>query len=431
MLITGPDHANHLCDELSKMAILPTEKPSGGIFSRIKSSIFASHESNIRSPFVASCSIRSSNRSERDNFFCIRADGRCSLLKPVFQSSPPSATEITSLLLPASSTTYTISSIYLGSRQGNLVSVGLDSDRIILISVHDDSVQISKSFTVPVTVQITNLYLNARDGLVELFLVLAESEIIVIPDITKSKKYSFVYTAMTGLKIKQLEISTMTEESLTLAFENRMKMKLSCPSPIQASIFPVMNTKEEFISQVIFEKIIEIFIFKFPQTEISKNKRTDTLRRVKTAFGQEKQIYSEIILNEIEYLIKSFHLDSEFPKITSIENGIVQYSNFRICKIIQIKSALEKFVLTFLAAPISFSQLNQKLSRDSIFELFSGDKIWLSVFACCSVGEAVMAGVPVEVMDGAGLVRVVTERLHNLPSEVSGHITSAMERTGM
>jgi len=419
-----------LCDQLSKLAVVQEDVQPSGLLSRIKSTLFSSHEASIRFPFVTSCTIISSTGRSRDpaNHFCVRADGRCCLLKPVLESAVPSATEVASYSLPPSADGYCSTSLYLGSRQGSLVAVSLDEGRIMLLSVSSSEISLAKTLNIPVNKPISHLCLKDRNGLVELYVGVDKKDVFILPDVRKSDKFAFLYSDEIRFKIKQFTVSTLTHSYLE---------KLWCghkssghPSPLQATVllgsrFDPFKDSLDFFANYVFEAIEEMVSVR--GSNLPPSVRIDCLRRIKAAIAHAVEtkcfhasFYPNLIQKEVERLIKSsasLHIDSIEYDETS-EKVVIVYDSGLFREIVPIDSELTKYVLTFLSLPVTFQITNKTLSQSAAADLFEGTKNWLNVFACCSVGEA-----------GDSVPPPVAEYLNACISQSGGSAKQLVEKT--
>ena len=450
-LSTTSIRESNLCDQLSKLAVVQEDTQPVGLLSRIKSTLFASHEASIRFPFVTSCTIVSNSGRSREpaQYFCVRADGRCCLLKPVAESPSPSAIEIACYSLPTSADGYCSASLYLGSRQGSLVAVSLDEGKIILLSVTSSEISLAKTLYLPVVRQISHLCLKDREGLVELYVGVDKKDVFILPDVRKSDKFAFMYSDDIRYTIKEFTTSTMTHHSLETLWNLHKKPTHS--SPVHSTVLlssrydPFINSLD-FFANFVFESIEEMCIIR--GSHLPPSVRVDCLRRIKSSIENAittkhfpPRFYPDLILTEVSRLTKSAHAN----RIESIEYDeqsekvIVAYDSGLFREIVPIESELSQHVLTFLSLPLTIPITNKSLSFSTACELFDGSKSWLNVFACCSVGEAVTGPgkIPPPVTEylntcisqSAGSPKLLVEKIRKLiQSEMVANITTVTRR---
>jgi hypothetical protein len=397
--LTGAHAESNLCEALSRMTIVTNEKQPMGLFARIKSTIFTSHESQIRTPFAASAVVTTPENTKQ--YVCLSEDGVCRLLLP----NSSTATELSTLQLPEPTGVYSMSSLFLGTRHGSLVAVSLGSGEIVLITVKDSSMSLTKKFTVPVTCSVTRVYLNERDGLVELFVVLEDSELMVIPDITKFSKYAFVFTDRLHALVREWEVSTVSFSCLSQVWDNRSPS--SDPEcPMRASLFvgtkhaSIFGSKEEFFVELLVEKIIELVLVKSPSFNITNMIRSEIRNRVSREIVSNPTP-SSIILGEVSRLVST----SSTKKISAIDydrsNGktVIAYTDGTASEIVPISDPVQRYVLTFLCAPVTFSKIsNLRLSRENALDLFDGSDDWKAVFSGLSAGSALGSLAQIELL---------------------------------
>lgn len=396
-LTTGPRHSVHLSEELSRMEIVSGDKSSSsvGLFSRIKSTIFSSQESTIRCQFVASCKLETPSDDEL-MFVGIKSNGSCTLLKANARSERTAATEVTSISLPSSQEGYCIASLTLGRTQGSLCAASAGEGRIILITVKADLIGVKKNITLPITAPITGLFLNERGGLIELFVVLESSHIVVIPDITKTTEYFFVFTKGLKQRIKLMEFASITDDSIEAAWERRSRTKAHEHNFLHTSclVSTKLNSVEsldEFKAVLLHEKAVELALLRHPTMSISSLARADSLARIKrrlleAKFSLEYLIDSEsenLESHKISFEISNIEYDAESGKI------VIHFIDGHVSEIVPTHSVLERHLNTFLSASFVFRFLNQRLSRDSVLNLHGASKEWVNLFACASVAEAI------------------------------------------
>ena len=396
-LTTGVRHSAHLSEELSRMEIVSGDKPtsSGGLFSRIKSTIFSSQESTIRCQFVASCKLETGSDTEMV-FVGVKSNGSCTLLKANTRSERTAATEITSISLPTSQEGYCIASLTLGRTQGSLCAASAGEGRIILITVKADLMGVKKNITLPITAPITGLFLNERGGLIELFVVLESSHIVVIPDITKTTEYFFVFTKGLKHRIKLMEFASITDESVEAAWERRSKTKAHEHNFMHTSVLlgtrlNSIESLEEFKAVLLHEKAVELALLRHPTMSISSLARADSLTRIKRRMHEASSSLEYLIDSESENL-ESQKISFEISDIVyDAESGkiIIHFIDGHVSEIVPTQSVLERHLNTFLSASFVFRFLNQRLSRDSVLNLHGATKEWVNLFACASVAEAV------------------------------------------
>ena len=441
-LTTGPSHASQLSEELSGMTIIPLEKPQqgGGIFSRIKSTLFSSYESGIRFPFVASCIVRTTHALE-EYHVGVKADGTSLLLKPDVNSRPQSATELCSLCLPGSFEGYSISSIYLGKSQGSLVAVTVGGGKVVLLCVKGAKMSELKTISLPVVVPMTGVFLNERNGQIELLIVLDKTHILVLPDITKPADYQFVFTKSLREQIKMGEFSSITDEAMATAFDHRPKGTGNEENPTLSSVligttFNNIVTLNDFKAIYLHEKAMDLLLLRHPGTAVHALVRSESIHRIKSSMAQYHQTPKEIIVKEVGTLERCLNLncpDYSISELHFIDSSVIIYfseNNRTVSEIIPIASQTEKYVNTFLSAPSVFSFIHQRLSRDSVLTLFSGSQEWINIFTCCSVGESMGSGFLDSVSCMLGDKKwesIVKEKLEALPIEVRDHFASCLK----
>ena len=394
-LTTGVRHSNRLSEDLSRMEIVIGDRAAshGGIFSRIKSTLFSSHESSIRCDFVASCrlDIASSNDSL---FLGIKREGTCTLLR----AQGVSATEVGSVSIPHSADGYSISSVALGRNQGHLCAISASEGRILMLTIKGDTMGIKKTITLPITAPMTGVFLNERRGVMELYVILEQSHIVVIPDTSKSTEYFFVFTKGLRHRVKLTEFASITQESISLAWENRAKDKtketvyLRSAALIDSRLNPI-ETLEEFKAVYLHEKAVELVLIRHPSMSVSSIARAESLARIQKLVQSSSLLspFASLIEEESENLepVKISYEISEvfFDEIS--QKTIIYFHDGRISEIVPTHSLLERYLNTFLSASFVYGFLNQRLSRDSVLNLFGAAKEWVNLFACASVAEAI------------------------------------------
>ena len=462
-VLSSSEQSNQLSVALAQLSIQPADRPSiaGGLFSRITSSMFSSYESGVRCSFVASCKVET-EFGDSNLLVGVKEGGKCSLVRTEFQTSPPSAVELKSVEISRSSEGYAASSIFLGRSQGSLVAVSAGEGQIHLLTVKGESMSLWRNIQIPVVVPITGLLLAERgSSAVELYAVLARKQVVVVPDITKPGEYYFVLTRSLREQMKISEFSSISEESIEFAWNNRFVGDVTSssvtagPVPVKSSLLLMsqlnsFTTYSEYRSIFLLEKVIELFRVRNPTAgssipQIMKSECMQRLSRESTMDSLALAIAGEVSRIESQLNIGGGGRDYEIKSIFRYDDPaadsrriILSFANpgeevvSEIMKIAE-SSLVEKFVYTFQSAPFVFSFINQRLSRESVLGFFpAAEESWVSFFACASIFEAIggAAGDVISQMATSGslFVEVLQERISKIPSEVKEHIESILKR---
>jgi hypothetical protein len=380
--------------------------------------MFSSYESGVRCSFVASCKVET-EFGDSNLLVGVKEGGKCSLVRTEFQTSPPSAVELKSVEISRSSEGYAASSIFLGRSQGSLVAVSAGEGQIHLLTVKGESMSLWRNIQIPVVVPITGLLLAERgSSAVELYAVLARKQVVVVPDITKPGEYYFVLTRSLREQMKISEFSSISEESIEFAWNNRFVGDVTSssvtagPVPVKSSLLLMsqlnsFTTYSEYRSIFLLEKVIELFRVRNPTAgssipQIMKSECMQRLSRESTMDSLALAIAGEVSRIESQLNIGGGGRDYEIKSIFRYDDPaadsrriILSFANpgeevvSEIMKIAE-SSLVEKFVYTFQSAPFVFSFINQRLSRESVLGFFPAtEESWVSFFACASIFEAI------------------------------------------
>jgi len=433
-LSTGFRHSSKLSEELSRMEIQTADRQSSnaGFLARIKYTLFASQDSGVQASFVASCKL-SINAESETSLVGVKADCSCVLLRVDARSTR--ATEIASVSLPTSNEGYYMSSMMLGRTQGHLCAVSVGEGRIFLLTVKGDLIGVKKSIALPVTAPITGVFLNERNGVIELFVVLEKTHVVVVPDITKSTEYYFVFTKSLKNRIKLSEFSSITDESISTAWEQRSRTKaherhLLDTSVLLHSRLNAIESLDQFRVVYLHEKAVELALLRHPSASITSIVRADSLAAVteslKTAHPAS---YDSLINKEAERLETHLAMEKTLFEISEIifdENSkkiIIYFSDGHISEIVPTESVLERYLNTFLSAPFVFRFLSQRLSRDSVLNLFGATKEWVNLFVCSSVAESIGSCF----LETCSPALVKSKLAQALTGDVKDHIDSCLD----
>lgn len=442
---TGVHHANELCTALTSLVLQAPDRAAngGGLFSRIKSTIFSSYESAIHCSFVASCRLSAEPESL---FLGVKSDGVCSLLRVDFSSSPPAAVELSSVSLAHSREGYSVASLRLSHNQGWLAAVSCGSGRIAMLTIKGERVGIKKNMTLPVSAPISGLFLHSRSDLVELFVILDKSHIAVIPDTSKSTDYYFIFTTGLQNRIKLSEFYSICDESFSLAWDHRNQSSSTERNPTKSSLLLTtklnnLATLQEFKSVFLFEKCVELLTLRHPGSAVPPLVRTESLRRLDLAVTLPNPSYESVIKREVSELEKAMDLPKCSFEISAIScdeiSGklLILFANGRVSEIVPTSNALERYINTFLSAPFVFKFINERLSRESVLNLFGASREWVSLFTCASVAESIGSSL----IDAVALIadphaawqQVAQKKLtESITGDVKSHIESCLAVIG-
>ena len=399
-LTLGEDSSDKLCGELARMTIVNQEKPaSGGIFSRLKSTLFSGGDSlTAESQYVASCRVKvpSTGVLDKHLHLCVNASGVCKLLRYLPDSSPAAAIELSSVSVASGGTgSYSVSSVYLGSTQGSLCVCSVGGGRMVVLSVLGEKLSVSKTFTLaPLPAhEISSICLHVSSKLVELYVVFHKF-VLVVPDITKSHAFSFVYVCERA--VQQLELSTITDETLRVVYES---LPIS-PAPLRSTQFRCANF-DEFRNVFLGEKISQIAHVNF------------------------QSVFSRVCkFNEMDLQsVLSSELSSlcvETPRrLVSLDSRVYSIRGSKVCEIVG-STGLEMYVNTFQSVPIVGMAVT---TRDTVGNFFGGSLAWKSVFAAASVGESLSPWLwAIDVVPASK----ISSFLDSLSSEIKAHISAVI-----